>query len=67
MTLYHLLGHIEPAVPLMLFDISGNQICQVKSKEALNIDLYDYDVASISIGRCDLLGRYYAIYLTILK
>ena len=50
MQLHQLLRYVHDAVPIMIFDLKDHQICSVRSKENINIDLYEYDILELALG-----------------
>lgn len=68
MKLHQLLRQLQSANPVCIFDIAGMIICQVKSKEAIPQELYDYDILEISLGLIEnVVGKRSCLYITIQK
>ena len=49
MQLHQLLRFIKSGTPIVLFDIMGVEICNVRTKEDINIDLYEETIHDIGI------------------
>ena len=68
MKLHQLLRFIQSANPVCIFDIAGINICQVKSKEEIPTDLYEYDILELAVGlNGTVLGKTSCFYITIQK
>lgn len=68
MKLHQFLRLLQAYNPVCLFDIAGVGICQVKTKEEIPIDLYDYDILDINIGLVEnIVGKRSCLYITIQK
>lgn len=68
MQLYQLIRHISSGFWIVLFDLNGNQLLQVRTKEDINISYYEYDVLEISLGRVDTNRiSESALYITLVK
>lgn len=50
MQLHQLLRTIAVNVPIIILDIEGIEICRIKSKTEVPLDLYEYSVMLISLG-----------------
>lgn len=48
MTLFQFLRYVLATTPIALYDISGQVICKVQSKNDLNTDLLDYKIFRIN-------------------
>lgn len=54
MKFFQFLYILSSNIPLIVFNLNGEEICRVLSKEMLNSNLYDYDILEISgIGQID--------------
>ena len=49
MTLFQFLRYVLSTTPIALYDISGQVICKVQSKNDLSTDLLDYKIFRIII------------------
>lgn len=67
MQLHQLLRHIVPGTAILIFDLEGNLVERVRTKSAINIDLYEYDICEIASGPADIPGVISAIYITLVK
>ena len=67
MQLHQLLRYVHDAVPIMIFDLKDHQICSVRSKENINIDLYEYDILELALGDSNVKGCKSALYITLQK
>lgn len=68
MKLHQLLRFIQSANPICIFDITGINVCQVKSKEKIPTDLYEYDILELAVGITGtVLGKISCFYITIQK
>ena len=67
MQLHQLLRYIHDAVPIILFDIKDKQICSVRSKENIDVDLYEYDIFEIALGESNIKGCKSSLYITLQK
>jgi len=68
MKLHQFLRHLQSANYVCIFDIDGISICQVKSKEDIPQDLYDYDILEIGSGIIEtVMGKRSCFYITIQK
>ena len=47
MQLHQILMLIPSCIPIIVFDSVNIEICRVYSKDEINIDLYEYDIATI--------------------
>lgn len=67
MQLHQFLRYIHDAVPIMIFNLKDMLITSVRSKENIDIDLYEYVVLDINLGPSNIKGCNYSIYITIEK
>ena len=67
MELHQLLRHITYGTAICLFDIAGVCICQVRTKEEISFELYDYNVLELSAGVSYISSHNSCLYITIEK
>lgn len=67
MQLHQLLRYIHDNTPIIIFDLKDNEICSVRSKERINIDLYEYDILDFTVGESNIRGCGSAIYIILEK
>ena len=67
MQLHQFLRYIHDAVPIMIYNLKGYLIASVRSKENIDIDLYEYVILDIGLGPCNIKGCTSAIYITLEK
>ncbi len=67
MQLHQFLRYLHDAVPIMIFNLKDICISSVRSKENINLDLYEYVVLDINIGPSNIKGCNSAIYITLEK
>lgn len=67
MQLHQLLRFCVFDIPILLFDINGIEICKVRSKTDIHVDLYEYDILEINIGIIDLRTHEYGLIITLQK
>ena len=48
MNLFQFLRFVRIGTPIIIYDIEDVEICKVTSKEYLNIDLFEYEILSVS-------------------
>ena len=48
MTLFHFIRYVLDITPIALFDIEGNLIKKFDNKQAIDIDLLDYQIFRVS-------------------
>lgn len=68
MQLYQFLRHFSSGFWIVLFDLNGNQLLQVRTKEDIHTDYYEYDVMEISLGKVVMHNMMEsALYITLVK
>ena len=67
MQLHQLLRYTHDNVPLVIFDLKGKQITSVRTKQNIDVNLYEYDVLELALGKSDVKGCDSAIYITLVK
>ena len=67
MKLHQLLRLVTHNLPIVLFDISNIKICEVCDKDAIDVDLFDYDVLKLTVGYCNDFCLDAALYITLEK
>ena len=67
MQLHQFLRYIHDNNPIILFDVKGKEVCSVRSKDDINIDLYEYPILDIGLGYSNIKGCQAAFYITLEK
>ena len=68
MQLYQFLRHFSSGFWVVLFDLSGKQLLQVRTKEDIHTDYYEYDILEISLGKVVVHNNLEsALYITLVK
>jgi len=67
MKLFQLLMLVHSGCGILLFDINGVEIFRCRDKEAVPIELNEYDVLEISANWRDLKTKESALYITLQK
>lgn len=67
MQLHQLLRYVHDNTPIIIFDLKDNEICSVRSKEHIDINLYEYDILDFTIGPSNIKGCGSALYITLQK
>ena len=67
MELHQLLRYIHDNTPIILFDLKDREICSVRSKESIDVSLYEYSILDFTIGQSNIKGCNAALYITLQK
>ena len=67
MQLHQLLRYVHDNTPIIIFDLKDHQICSVRSKGSIDINLYEYDILDFTVGQSNIKGCNAALYITLEK